>query len=148
MAFSGGFLVASSFTHSLTPSFIGILKVFSRYIYGTSFIYISFEVQMFWSFKCLHTSRKYNFRLLLGMFFLDVTHWNVIKFVWNFNVMHQASDGFYFIRKKELKLNQKNNFLAHIERFLVYSFLSPMSYNPIFCQTKHLTEVLNCVKFH
>ena len=45
-----------------------------------------------------------------------------------------SDDSFYFIPKKHLKLSQKANFLAHFERFLVYTFLRPMSYTPIFCQ--------------
>ena len=62
--------------------------------------------------------------------------------------MRQAFDGFYFILKKHLKLSQKNNFLAHFERFLVYAFLHPASYTQIFCQIKCLMEVHNCGKFH
>ena len=48
-----------------------------------------------------------------------------------YNVMHQASDAFYFILKKHLKLSQKTDFLAHFEKFLVYAFLRPMRYTPI-----------------
>ena len=59
-------------------------------------------------------------------------------------VMHQAYDGFYFILKEHLKLNQKIDFLVHFERFLVYAFLHPMSYTLIFCQIKRLLEVHNC----
>ena len=50
--------------------------------------------------------------------------------------------------KKHLKLSQKNDFLAHFGRFLVYAFLRPVSYTPIFCQIKCLIEVHNCGKFH
>ena len=71
-------------THLLTPSCFRILNVFRWYISGQSFIYVWFVVLEFWNLKCFHTSRKYNFRLFLGGF-LDVTHWNVVKFVWNFD---------------------------------------------------------------
>ena len=64
------------------------------------------------------------------------------------NVMHQAYGGFYFILEKHLKLSQKTDFLAHFERFLVYAFLRPVRYTPIFCQIKCLMEVHNCGKFH
>ena len=64
------------------------------------------------------------------------------------NVMHQVYGGFYFILKKHLKLSQKNNFLAHFERFLVYAFLRPVRYTPVFCQIKCLMEVHNFGKFH
>ena len=64
------------------------------------------------------------------------------------NVMHQAYDSFCFILKKHLNLSQKIDFLAHFERFLVYAFLRPASYTPIFCQIKCLLEVHNCGKFH
>ena len=50
------------------------------------------------------------------------------------NIMHHSCDGFNFFLKRHLKLSQKNNFLAHFERFLVYAFLRPLSYTPIFCQ--------------
>ena len=52
-------------------------------------------------------------------------------------------DGFHFILKKQLKLSQKIDFLAHFERFLVYAFLRPMSHTLIFCQIKRLMEVHN-----
>ena len=58
-----------------------------RFIYvisGPRFIYAWFLVLEFWNFKCFNASRKYNFRLLLDGF-LDVTYWNVVKCVWNFN---------------------------------------------------------------
>ena len=62
--------------------------------------------------------------------------------------MHQPYDGFYFILKKHLKLSQKNNFLAHFERFLLYASLRPASYTRIFCQIKRLMEVHNFGKFY
>ena len=65
-----------------------------------------------------------------------------------YNAMHQAYGGFYFILKKHLKLSQKTHFLAHFERFLVYTFLRHVSYTPIFSQIKFLMEVHNCGKFH
>ena len=82
----------------------GILKVFSWYISGTSFICVWFAVHEFWSFKSFQTRRKYNFRLLLGGF-LGVTHWNVVKFVLNFHQWCSATScikhvSFYFILKK------------------------------------------------
>ena len=61
--------------------------------------------------------------------------------------MHQAYDYFHFILKKHLKLSQKFDFLAHFERFLVYAFLHPMSYTPIFCQIKRLMKVHIVVSF-
>ena len=84
IAFSGDFLDAAPPIHSLTPSCFGKLKVFRWYISGPSFIYAWFVVLEFWNFKCFNTSRKYNFRLLLGGF-LEVTHWNMVKLVWNFD---------------------------------------------------------------
>ena len=63
-------------------------------------------------------------------------------------VMHRAYDGFHFILKKHVKLSQKIDFLARFERFLVYDFLRPMSYAPIFSQIKSLIEVHNRDKFH
>ena len=63
--------------HSLTLSCFGILNVFRWYIPGPSFIYVWFVVLEFWNFKCFHTNKKYNFRVLLGGF-LDVTSWNVV----------------------------------------------------------------------
>ena len=65
------------------PHFFGILKVLRWYTSEPSLIYIWYIVLEFWIFKCFYTSRKYNFRLLL-VGFLDLTHWNVIEFVWNF----------------------------------------------------------------
>ena len=62
--------------------------------------------------------------------------------------MHQAYGSFYFILKRNLKLSQKADFLAHFERFLVYAFLRPVSYTPIICPIKCLMEVHNCGKFH
>ena len=69
--------------HLLILLCFGILKVFRWHIYGPSFIYVWLVVLEFLNLKCFHTSREYNFRLLLGAF-LDVTDWNVVKFVWNF----------------------------------------------------------------
>ena len=63
-------------THLLTPSCFGIWKVFRWYISGPSFIYVWFVVLEFWNFKCFHTSRKYDFRLLLGGFLLLKNTWN------------------------------------------------------------------------
>ena len=63
-------------------------------------------------------------------------------------VLQQACDGFYFILGKHLKLSQKPDFLPHFERFFVYNLLCPMSYTPIFCQTKGLIKVHNRGKFH
>ena len=62
--------------------------------------------------------------------------------------MHQEIDGLKFILKKHLKLSQKIDFLAHFERFMVYDFLHPLSYTPIFCQIKRPMEVHNRDKFH
>ena len=133
MTFSSGFLVAPPPAHSLAPSLFGMLKVFRWYKYSPSFIYVWLIIVLeFWNFKCFHTSRKYSFRLLLGGF-LDVTHWNVVKFVLNFdqcNVMHQEYGGFYFVLKKHLKLSQKTDFLAHFERFLVYAPFTPCELHP------------------
>ena len=83
MVFSGGFLVASPTRPFIDTLMFWYIKGVMWYISGPSFIYVRFVVLKFWNFKCFHTSRKYNFRLLLGGF-LDVTHWNVVKFVWNF----------------------------------------------------------------
>ena len=84
MEFSDGFWMRPPSTHLLTPSRFGILKVFRWYISGLSFIYVWSVVLEFWNFRCFHTSRQYNFRLLLGGF-LNVTQWNVAIFVWNFD---------------------------------------------------------------
>ena len=64
--------------------------------------------------------------------------------------MHCNASGiwFHFILKNHLKLSKKIDFLAHFERFLVYTFLHPMSYTPIFCQIKRLMEIHNRGKFH
>ena len=107
--------------HSLTSLCFVILKVFRWYTSGPSFIYVWFVVLEFWNFKCFHTSRNYNVRLLRGGF-LDVTHWNMVKFVWNLtsDALHCNASGilrFYFILKKNLKLSQKIDFLGHFERF-------------------------------
>ena len=154
MAFSSGFLVAPPPAHSLTPSLFAMLKVFRWYKYGLSFIYVwLFVVLEFWNFTCFHTSRKYSFRLLLCGF-LDVTHWNVVKFVWNFDQWCNATycirhmTVFILFLKNTWNWAKKNNFLAYFERFVVYAFLRPVSYTPIFCQIKCLMEVHNCGKFH
>ena len=80
MAFSGGFLVVSS-----TRPFIGTLMFW--YIKGVQVTYIwaKFHLCLICSFRvlkfqCFHTSWKYNFMLLQGGF-LNVTHWNMVKFV-------------------------------------------------------------------
>ena len=83
MAFFGCFLDAPPPTQSLTPSFFGIWKVFRWYISGSSFIYAWVVVPKFSNFKCFHSRRKFDFRLLLGGF-LYVTSWNVVKFIWYF----------------------------------------------------------------
>ena len=106
------FFVAPPPTHSLTPLFFGILKVFRWCISGTSFIYVWFAVHKFWNFKCFHTSRKYNFRLLLVSIFgrnppkCGQIH---LKFrpVMQCNIMHQACDSFSFILKKTWKWAKK-----------------------------------------
>ena len=72
-------------------------------------------------------------------FFLDVTHWNMVKFVWNFdqwcNVTQCIRNMMVFILFLKNTWNwAKFFFLAHFERFLVYAFLSPVSYTPIFKQ--------------
>ena len=154
MALSGGFMDAAPTRPFINTLMFCIFKVFRWYTSGPSFTYVWFLVLEFLDLKCFHTTRKYNFRLLLSVF-LNVTHWNVLKFVclefWPVMqciVIHQAFDGFHFILKKHLKLSKKIDFLAHFERFLVYAFLRPMSYTPIFCQIKRLMEVHNCGKFH
>ena len=151
MAISGVFFVAPPLTQSLRL-FFGILKVFRWCISGTSFIYVWFAVHKFWNFKCFHTSRKYNFRLLL-VGFIDVTHRNVVKFIWNFEQWCNATwctkhvtVFILFLKKPEIE--QKNSFLAHFDRFLVYHFLNSVSYTPIFSQIKLLMEVNNCSKIH
>ena len=53
-----------------------------------------------------------------------------------YQIMHQIFDSFYYILKKLSKLGQKNNFLAHFERFFVYAFLHPIIYVPSFYQIK------------
>ena len=75
MAFSGGCFGCVPTNPFIDTLIFVILKVFSCYISGPSFIYVSFVVLQFW---------RYNFRLLLGDF-LDVTHWNVVKFAWHFD---------------------------------------------------------------
>ena len=42
--------------------------------------------------------------------------------------MHKAFDSFYINLEKYLKLSQKTYFLAHFERFFIYTLLRPMSY--------------------
>ena len=90
VAYSGGFLVAL-FPHPpiYWHSCSGTLKVFRWHIPGPSFIYVWFSVLEFWNFNCFHTSRKHSFRLFLGSF-LDVTHGNVVKFVWNLDQWYNA----------------------------------------------------------
>ena len=90
-------------------------------------------------FQMFSYQQRYNFRLLLsGVFLCNPLKCGQIclKFwpVMQCNIMHQAYDGFYFTLKKHLKLSQKNDFLTHFERFLVYAFLRPMIYIPVFCQ--------------
>ena len=63
-------------------------------------------------------------------------------------VMYEACDGFNFIFWKHRKLSQKNDFLTHFERFLVYAFLRPMNYAPIFEEMKGLMKIHNPGKFH
>ena len=63
------------------------------------------------------------------------------------NVMLQACDGFLFYSWKTPETEPKNWFSGS-ERFLVNAPLHPMSYAPIFCQTKRLMEVNNCGKFY
>ena len=46
--------------------------------------------------------------------------------------MHQVYDGFHFVLKKTPEMKAKIDFLAHFERFLVYTFLRPMSSTTIF----------------
>ena len=112
IAFSGGFLDAPPPTHLLTPSCFGIFNVFRWYISGPSFIYVWFVVLELWKFKCFRTSKKYNFRLLLGSF-LDVTHWNVVKFVWNFD-----GGGIYFLGGGYLIWRPCTVWKARFEEFL------------------------------
>ena len=68
-----------------------VLKIFSWYISGPSFTYVWFVVLKFQMFSY---SRRYNFRLLLDGF-LDVTHWSIVKFIWNFD---QWCNGTWCIR--------------------------------------------------
>ena len=88
MAFSGGFLDPPPPAHLLTPSCFGILKMFRWYISGPSSIYVWLVVLKFWNFKCFHTRRKYNFRLLLGSV-LDATHWNVVTLISSCNMFNE-----------------------------------------------------------
>ena len=83
------FSVAPPPAHSLTPSRFGILKMFRWYISGPIFLYVWFVVLEFWNFIWFHTSKKYNFSLILSGF-LDVSYWNVVKFVWNFDQLCNA----------------------------------------------------------
>ena len=55
---------------------------------------------------------------------------------------------FLFKSYKTPEIKPKNNFLAQFERFLVYAFLHPMSYTPIFCQIQLLMEVHTFGKFY
>ena len=119
-----------------------ILKVFSWYI--LVHIWAKFHIFLICSspvlkFQMFSYQQRYNFRLLLsGVFLCNPLKCGQIclKFwpVMQCNIMHQAYDGFYFTLKKHLKLSQKNDFLTHFERFLVYAFLRPMIYIPVFCQ--------------
>ena len=63
-------------------------------------------------------------------------------------VMHQICYGFYWSIKKWSKLDQKADFLAHLENFFVYALLHSMSYAPKFCQMKDLNKIYICGKFH
>ena len=85
MAFSGGFWLHTPvpLTHYWHPHFWYIKGIQLVHIWA-KFHSVWFVVLEFWNFKCFHTSRRYNFRLLLGGF-LDVTHCIVIKFVCNFD---------------------------------------------------------------
>ena len=136
-----------------TPSVFGKWKVLRWYIYQASFIYIGFVVPQFSMFKCLPTSRKYHFRLLLGGL-LPITSPNLIKFVWNFHHWCNSKQCikyvsfFHFIQKKWSKLGQKANFVAYFERFFVYILLRPVIYAPVFCQIIRLMEVHNGGKFY
>ena len=62
--------------YSLTSSFYGKQKVLRWYISGQGFIYVWYPVATFLTFKCFHSSRKFDFRLLLGGF-LAITPSNV-----------------------------------------------------------------------
>ena len=139
MTFSGGFLVAPPHTRpSIDTLIFVVLKVFIWYMSGPSFIYVWLVVLQFWNFKCFQ-QQKVQFQAASGRFFgrnplkcgqICLKFWSVMQC----NITHQAYDGFYFILKKHLHFSQKTDFLDHFERFLVYTFLRPMSYTPIFCQ--------------
>ena len=116
------------------------IKGVQWYISWPSFIYVwLFVVFKSWNFKCFHTSRKYNF--WCGQ--ICLTFWPVLQC----NAVHQACHNFYFILKSTWNWAQKPIFWL-ILRGLVYTFLHPMSYTPIFWQIKRLMEVHNCGKFH
>ena len=66
MVFFGSFLDAP--TQSLTSSFFDKKKVLRWYISQPSLIYVWFAIWQFSSFKCFHSSRKFEFELLLGRF--------------------------------------------------------------------------------
>ena len=91
------------------------MKVLRLFICHVSFIYIWLVISEFSYLKCFRTSRKYQYRLLLGGF-LSITPRNVVKLVWNFwpvmlhKVMRQMFDSFYSILKKWSKLVKKNWF--------------------------------------
>ena len=64
-------------------------------------------------------------------------------------MQHNASSMRHFLfYSYKPEIEPKNDFLVHFERFLVYHFLCPTSYIPIFSQIKHLIEVHNCGKIH
>ena len=94
------------------------IKVLWWSIYHVSFIYIWLVILEFPYFKCFCTSRKYQFRLLLGVF-LDITSQKRgqigLKFwpVMLCKVMRQILDSFYSILEKWSKMVQKSDFLAH-----------------------------------
>ena len=53
-----------------------------------------------------------------------------------------ASDMLWYAIKKWLKLGQKNDFLAHFERFFfAYAFLHPR-FAPRFCELKDLIKII------
>ena len=74
---------------------------------------------------------------LLEIFTSDAMHCNASGIWW-----------FSFYSQKIPEIKPKIDFLAHFERFLVYTFLHPMSYTPISCQVKRLVEVDNYGKIH
>ena len=134
MAFSGVFLVVSPPTHSLKPLFFSILKVRRWYISVTSFIYVWFAVHELWNFKCFYDSRKYNFRLLLRSF-LDITYWNVVKFVWNFDQWCNATQcikdvTFFILFSKKSEIEPKNRFSGSIWEVFCWLLFRPYELHP------------------